>query len=74
MEVWGCPTYVKKTLLDKLEAKSYKCLFVGYPKETMGYQFYNFLEQKMFVSKHVVFLEKELLLRDSRSKVEVEEV
>ena len=53
---------------DKLEAKYDKCLFVGY-------QFYNPLEQKVFVSKHVVFLEKENLLRgDTGSKVELEEV
>ena len=56
---------------NKLEAKSDKCLFIGYPKETMGYQFYNFLEQKVLISKHVVFLEKKFLLRDSGSKVEL---
>ena len=60
MKVWGCPAYVKRTILDKLEAKSDKCLFVGYPKETIGYQFYNALEQRLFVSKHAVFLEKGL--------------
>ena len=43
---------------DKLEAKSDKCLFVGYPKETRGYYFYNLSEQKVFVSKHATFLEK----------------
>ena len=60
---------------DKLEAKSDKCLFVGYPKETIGYQFYNTLEQRSFVSKHDVFLEKEFILReDSGSKVELGEV
>ena len=74
MKVWGCPAYVKHILSEKLEAKSDKCLFVGYPKETMGYQFYNSLKQKVFVSKHVVFLEKEFLLRDSESIVEFEEV
>ena len=74
MKVWGYPAYVKWILLDKLEAKSDKCLFVRYPKETMGYQFYNSLEQKVFVSKHVVFLEKEFLLRDGGSKVQLEEV
>ena len=59
---------------DKLEAKYDKCLFVGYPKETVGYHFYNSLEQKVFVSKHVVLLEKQFFLRDSGSKVELEEV
>ena len=41
---------------DKLEVKSDKCLFVGYPKETIGYQFYNTLEKRFFVSKHVFVL------------------
>ena len=74
MKVWGYPTYVNRTISDKLEARSDKCLFVGYPKETREYQFYNTLEQRFFVSKHVVFLEKEFLLReDSGSKVELSE-
>ena len=48
---------------------------VGYPKETRGYQFYNTLEQRLFVSKHAIFLEKEFLLReDNWSKVELGEV
>ena len=75
MKVWGCLAYVKKTISDKLEARSDKCLYVGYPKETRGYQFYNTLEQMLFVSKLVVFLEKEFLLReDNGSKVELCEV
>ena len=74
VKVWGCLAYVKRILLDKLKVKSSKCLFVGYPKETMGYQFYNSLDQKVFISKHVIFLEKEFLLRDNGSKVELEEV
>ena len=75
MKVWGCLAYVKRTMSDKLEARSEKCLYVGYPKETRGYQYYNTLEQRLFVSKHVVFLEKEFLLReDSGSKVELSEV
>ena len=75
MKVWGCPAYVKQTISYTLEAKFDKCMFVGYPKETMGYQFYNTLEQRLFVSKHAVFLEKEFLLRaDSGSKVELSEV
>ena len=44
LKVWGCPAYVKRTMSDKLGAKSDKCLFVGYPKETFGYYFYNSLE------------------------------
>ena len=47
---------------------------MGYPKETNGFQFYNSLEQKVFVSNHVVFMEKEFFLEDSGSKVELGEV
>ena len=75
MKVWDYPAYVKRMVSNKLEVKFNKCLFVGYPKEMIGYQFYNTLEQKFFVSKHDVFLEKEFLLReDSRRKVELGEV
>ena len=74
LKVWGFPAYVKRIMSDKLEAKSDRCLFVGYPKETNRFQFYNSSEQKVFVSKHVVFMEKEFLLEDSGSKVELREV
>ena len=75
MKIWGSPTYVKQMISNKLEAKSDKCLFVGYHKYTMGYQFYNTLEQRLLVSKHVVFLKKKFLLReDSGRKFELSEV
>ena len=31
-KVWGCDAYVKKLQPDKLEPKSEKCVFIGYPK------------------------------------------
>ena len=75
MKVWGCPAYVKRTVSDKLEVKSNKCLFIGYPKETIGYKFYNTSEQRLSVSNHTVFLEKEFLLREvNGSKGELGEV
>ena len=74
-KVWGCPAYVKRMKSDKLDARSDKCLFVGYPKEIMGYYFYNSLEQKVFVLRNAVFLEKEFLLKEhSGSKIELDEV
>ena len=40
-------------------------------EENYGYHFYKTLEQKLFVSKYIVFLEKEFLLReDNGSKGE----
>ncbi|KAL8101584.1 hypothetical protein AgCh_033472 [Apium graveolens] len=40
VKIWGCPAYVKKVDPDKLESRSVKCNFAGYPKETLGYYFY----------------------------------
>ena len=34
-------TYAKRLKPDKLEPKSEKCIFIGYPKETIGYTFYH---------------------------------
>lgn len=74
VKIWGCPAYVKKHDVDKLEARSDKCRFVGYPKESLGYYFYHPTEQKVFVSKFAIFLEKEFLQEGSKgNKVELEE-
>jgi hypothetical protein len=58
-KIWGCEAYVKRNISTKLEPKSDKCFFVGYPKETKGYYFYNQSENKVFVARDGVFLEKE---------------
>ncbi|GKE46925.1 retrotransposon protein, putative, ty1-copia subclass, partial [Tanacetum coccineum] len=44
LKVWGCKALVKSDTLtkpDKLDPRSFRCIFVGYLKETMGYSFYN---------------------------------
>ena len=35
LKVWGCDAYVKKLQPDKLEPKSEKCVFIGYPKRLL---------------------------------------
>ncbi|GJW10178.1 retrotransposon protein, putative, ty1-copia subclass [Tanacetum coccineum] len=40
IKIWGCEVFVRREAQDKLEARSEKCLFVGYPKESFGYLFY----------------------------------
>ena len=60
---------------DKLEPKSAKCVFIEYPKETVGYIFYHRSEGKIFVAKFGSFLEKEFLSKEvSGTKVELDEV
>ena len=66
---------MKKLQPDKLEPKSEKCVFIGYPKETVGYTFYHRSEGKTFVAKNGSFLEKEFLSKEvSGRKVELDEV
>ncbi|KAL4273131.1 hypothetical protein GQ457_13G017740 [Hibiscus cannabinus] len=73
MMVWGCKAYVKHQMSTKLEPKSQKCTFVGYPKETKGYYFYN--ENKVLVARTGVFLEKEFLSNKGKGiNIELEEL
>ena len=74
-KIWGCEAYVKRQASDKLASKSDKCLFAGYPKETKGYYFYIPSENKVFVARNGVFLEREFISkRVSGSKTSLEEV
>ena len=62
----------KRLQPNKLESKLEKCVFIGYPKETVGY---TFSEGKIFVAKNGCFLEKEFLSKEvSGRKVELDEV
>ena len=75
LKVWGCDAYVKKLQPGKLEPKSEKCVFIRYPKETVGYTFYHRSEGNIFVAKNGSFLNKEFLLKEvSGRKVELDEV
>ena len=74
LRVWGYLAYVKRLLTDKLGPRSDKCLFIGYPKESKGYYFYNTEEQKLFVSVRATFLEKEYLTGSAKANVELNEV
>ena len=59
LKVWGRDAYVKKFQPNKLKPKSEKCVFIGYPKEAVGYTFYHRSEGKIFVAKNGSFLETE---------------
>ena len=75
LKIWGCEAYVKRQASDKLASKSDKCLFVRYPKETKGYYFYIPSENKVFVARNEVFLEREFISkRVSGSKTPLEAV
>nr|GFC58939.1 retrovirus-related Pol polyprotein from transposon TNT 1-94 [Tanacetum cinerariifolium] len=61
LKVRGCEAYVKRDSTDKLHQRSVKCIFVGYPNETMGYYFYFPSENKVIVARYENFLERDLI-------------
>src|SRR4051812_4912335 len=65
LNIWGCEAFVKRLQSDKLTAKSDKCIFVGYPRETLGYYFYNREEGKVFVARRVSSLRKSFSVGES---------
>ncbi|GJY83065.1 putative RNA-directed DNA polymerase [Tanacetum coccineum] len=75
LKVWGCEALVKRDTPDKLEQRSVKCIFIGYPKETMGYHFYFPPENKIVVARYAEFFEKRLISQEiSGRAVDLEEI
>ncbi|GJT46496.1 retrotransposon protein, putative, ty1-copia subclass [Tanacetum coccineum] len=73
LKVWGCEALVKRDTLtkpDKLEPRSFKCIFIGYPKETMRYSFYNPSENKVFVARNAEFFESNLIDQEASGILE----
>ncbi|GKE29405.1 retrotransposon protein, putative, ty1-copia subclass [Tanacetum coccineum] len=73
LKVWGCEALVKRDTLTKpkkLEPRSIKCVFVGYPKETMGYSFYYPLKNKVFVARNAKFFKNSLIDQEASRSLE----
>nr|GEV17673.1 retrotransposon protein, putative, Ty1-copia subclass [Tanacetum cinerariifolium] len=74
-EVWGCEALVKRDMPDKLQQRSVKRIFIGYPRETMGYYFYFLPENKIVVARYAEFFEKNLITQEvSGRTVDLEEI
>ena len=65
LKVWDCDAYMKKFHPNKLKPKSKKYVFIGYPKETVGYTFYQKSEGKTFVAKEWILSREEVSLERS---------
>ncbi|GKD16049.1 retrotransposon protein, putative, ty1-copia subclass [Tanacetum coccineum] len=65
LRFWSCEALVKQDTPDKLEPRSIKCIFVGYPKEMMGYYFYYLLKNKIFVAQNAEFFENSLMVQEA---------
>ncbi|GJT82879.1 retrotransposon protein, putative, ty1-copia subclass [Tanacetum coccineum] len=73
LEFWGCEALVKRDTLtkpDKLEPRSIKYIFVGYPKETIAYSFYYPPENKVFVARNAEFFENNLITQEASGSLE----
>nr|GEX43925.1 hypothetical protein [Tanacetum cinerariifolium] len=55
---------------DKLDPRSFRCIFVGYPTETMGFSFYSPSENKLFVAQNAEFFENDLIDLKASGSVE----
>ncbi|XP_052201562.1 uncharacterized protein LOC127807586 [Diospyros lotus] len=75
LQVVSLKEVIKKLKTDKLESRSSKGRFVGYPEHYKGYYFYFPYNQRVLVSRDAIFLEKEFLQgRGIEKKIELEEV
>nr|GEU48090.1 retrovirus-related Pol polyprotein from transposon TNT 1-94 [Tanacetum cinerariifolium] len=65
----GCEALIKRDTLtksDKLEPRSIKYIFIGYPKETMGYSFNYPLKNKVLIAQNAKFLENSLVTQEAK--------
>ena len=60
LRVLGCVSYIVPAQLRKrLDPKSEKCIFIGYPDSTKGYKLYNLKSDCFIRSKSVGFCEND---------------
>ncbi|GJX95804.1 retrotransposon protein, putative, ty1-copia subclass [Tanacetum coccineum] len=75
LKVRGYEALVKRDTPDKLQKRFVKCIFIGYPKETIGYYFYFPPKNKIVVASYVEFLEKNIISQEvSGRAIELEEI
>nr|GEZ54033.1 retrovirus-related Pol polyprotein from transposon TNT 1-94 [Tanacetum cinerariifolium] len=53
LKVWGCEALLKRDTPDKLQHIFVKCIFICYPKETLGYYFYFPPKNKIVVTRKI---------------------
>ena len=57
LRVFGCLCYplFPSTTINKLQARSTPCAFLGYPQNHRGYKCYDLSRKKIIISRHVIF-------------------
>ncbi|GJX06715.1 retrotransposon protein, putative, ty1-copia subclass [Tanacetum coccineum] len=73
LKVWGVEDLLSEILLQPVQVMkpmSINCIFIGYPKETMGYSFYYPPENKVLVARNAEFLENSLINQEASGSLE----
>ena len=72
LKVFGCKdfSHIPKENRRKLDAKSIKCIFIGYCYEFKAYNLFDPATQKVFASRDVLFHEQEVGNHDDKSHEE----
>nr|GEY26163.1 retrotransposon protein, putative, Ty1-copia subclass [Tanacetum cinerariifolium] len=75
LKVWECEALVKRDTPDKLQQRTVKCIFIGYPKEIIGYYFYFPPENKIVVVRYVEFFKRNLITQEvSRRAIDLKKL
>ncbi|CAI7900758.1 unnamed protein product [Closterium sp. NIES-54] len=53
--VWGSRAFVRDTAADKLSSRAVPCVFLGFPPDAPGWQFYHPTSRRVLSSKDVTF-------------------
>ncbi|CAI7920133.1 unnamed protein product [Closterium sp. NIES-53] len=53
--VWGSRAFVRDTLADKLSSRAVPCVFLGFPPDAPGWQFYHPTLRRVLTSQDVTF-------------------
>ncbi|CAI7907382.1 unnamed protein product [Closterium sp. NIES-54] len=61
--VWGSRAFVRDTLADKLSSHTVPCVFLGFPPDAPGWQFYHPTSRRVLSSQDVTFDESVSLYR-----------
>ncbi|CAI7773897.1 unnamed protein product, partial [Closterium sp. NIES-53] len=61
--VWGSRAFVRDTSVDKLSACAITCVFLGFPPNAPGWQFYHPTSRRVFPSQDVTFDESDPFYR-----------
>ncbi|CAI7764182.1 unnamed protein product [Closterium sp. NIES-54] len=53
--VWGSRAFVRDTSADKLSSRAIPCVFLGFPPDATGWQFYHPTSRRVLPSQDVTF-------------------